>query len=229
MESQLRRPHELARVIEHTWLMADASAARIAALCAEARTHGFVGVCVNGLWVEACARLLAGSEVSVCAVAGFPLGAQAIETKAFEARRAIRDGAKEIDMVLAIGALKGGDEDLVRRDIDGVLEVCRAGGAALKVILETALLEEREKVRACEIARDCGADFVKTSTGFAKSGATVADVALMRRVVGPRMGVKASGGIRDEKTAREMLRAGATRIGTSCGLRIVGAEPGAPA
>ena len=168
-----------------------------------------------------------GSGVKVCTVIGFPLGANAPDTKAYEARRAIFDGATELDMVINIGALKSGDSDLVKRDIAGVVEVARDAGCLSKVIIETALLTEDEKIRACLLSKEAGADFVKTSTGFSKGGATVADIALMRRVVGGQMGVKASGGVRDLKQVQEMFRAGATRIGASVGVRIVQEAAGA--
>jgi deoxyribose-phosphate aldolase len=216
---------DLARRIDHTLLRPEATASEIDALCREALRHHFACVCVHGIWVRRCASILAGSDVLVCAVVGFPLGAMAPDVKAFEARRAIQDGASEIDMVLAIGALKSGEHELVRFDIDGVAAQCREYGATLKVILETVLLTDQEKVRACEIAKAAGADFVKTSTGFSKGGATVADVARMRAVVGPAMGIKAAGGIHDEETALEMIQAGATRIGTSRSVEIVGGQP----
>ncbi len=206
--------------IDHTLLKADATTAEIDAICDEALTHTFASVCVNGSWVRRCAEILAGSPVAVCTVVGFPLGAMAPEVKAYEARRAIEDGACEIDMVLAVGALKSGDDDFVRRDIAGLAEVCHRMGAKLKVILETCLLTDTEKVRACQLAKEAGADFVKTSTGFSKGGATAEDVALMRRTVGPVMGVKASGGVRDSAGARAMVEAGATRIGASASVAI---------
>jgi deoxyribose-phosphate aldolase len=212
---------ELARFIDHTLLRPDATAAEIDKLCDEALRHRFAAVCVNGGWVKRCAEILAGSGVAVCSVVGFPLGAMASEVKSYEARRAIEDGACEIDMVLNVGALKSGDSEFVRRDIAGVADVCHRLGARLKVILETALLEESEKIRACELAKLAGADFVKTSTGFSKGGATLEDVALMRRVVGPTMGVKAAGGVRDEKDANALLAAGATRLGASASVAIV--------
>ena len=212
---------DLARTIDHTLLRPDATAAEIDKLCDEARRFRFASVCVNGTWVRRCAEILSGSGVTVCAVIGFPLGAMAPEVKVYEARRAVEDGACEIDMVMNIGALKSGDHEFVRRDIAGVAETCHKLGAKLKVILETALLADPEKSRACELAKQAGADFVKTSTGFAKGGATVADVALMRRIVGPTMGVKAAGGVRDQKGARELIQAGATRIGASASVAIV--------
>ncbi len=211
----------LASYIDHTLLKPDATAAEIDKLCDEARKNKFATVCVNGTWVRRCAEILQGSGVAVCSVIGFPLGASAPEVKAYEARRAIEDGACEIDMVINIGALKSQDHAFVRRDIQGVADVCHALGARLKVILETALLTDAEKIKGSELAQLAGADFVKTSTGFSKGGATAADVALMRRTVGPTMGVKASGGIRDEKDAKTMIAAGATRLGASASVAIV--------
>jgi deoxyribose-phosphate aldolase len=219
---------DLARYIDHTLLRPDATAAEIDKLCDEALRHRFASVCVNGVWVKRCAEILAGSGVGVCSVVGFPLGAMASEVKVYEARRAIEDGACEIDMVMNIGAHKSGDGEFVRRDIAGVAEACHKLGARLKVILETALLDEPEKVRACELARLAGADFVKTSTGFSKGGATPADVALMRRIVGPSMGIKAAGGVRDEKDAQAMIEAGATRLGASASVAIVQGRQGGP-
>ena len=218
----------LAKTIDHTLLKPDATAEQIDALCAEAAEHHFASVCVNGLWVRRAAERLADSDVAVCTVVGFPLGACAPEVKAFEARRAIEDGACEVDMVLAVGAIKSGEDAFCEADIRGVAEVCRALGAKLKVILETCLLTDDEKVRACRAAKRAGADFVKTSTGFSSGGATTEDVALMRRTVGPLMGVKASGGVRDADGAKRMLDAGATRIGASASVAIVssGAAPG---
>ncbi|HUG53504.1 MAG TPA: deoxyribose-phosphate aldolase [Vicinamibacteria bacterium] len=214
-------PREIARTIDHTLLKPEATRAQIEALCAEAREHGFATVCVNPTWVPLCVAQLRGSETGVCTVVGFPLGATLAEVKAFEAARVVAEGAGEVDMVLNIGALKSGDFPLVEKDVRGVVEASRRGGALVKVIIETALLSEDEKVQACVIVKAAGADFVKTSTGFAPSGATVADVALMRRVVGPDMGVKAAGGVRDLKSAKEMLEAGADRIGASVGVKIV--------
>jgi deoxyribose-phosphate aldolase len=211
----------LAGYIDHTLLKPDATAAEIDTICDEALRHRFASVCVNGVWVRRCAEILAGSGVIVCSVIGFPLGASAPEVKVYEARRAVEDGACEIDMVVNVGALKSGDDEFVRRDIAGVAEVCHRLGAKLKVILETALLTDPEKVRGCELARAAGADFVKTSTGFSKGGATAADVALMRRTVGPVLGVKASGGVRTAEDARAMIEAGATRIGASASVAIV--------
>ncbi len=211
----------LAKYIDHTLLKPEATRAEVDKLCDEARRFGFASVCVNGTWVRRCREILQGSDVLVCAVVGFPLGAMVPEAKAFEARRAIEDGASEIDMVLNVGALKSGDHDFVRRDIEGVANTCHGLGARLKVILETALLTDAEKETACRLAQSAGADFVKTSTGFSKGGATAADIALMRRVVGPTMGVKASGGVRDLAGARSMIEAGATRLGASASVQIV--------
>ena len=232
-------PHDmtLAGMIDHTLLKPDATPDQIAQLCFEARKYGFASVCVNPAWVPLCAQLLQGSPVKVCTVIGFPLGATAPEVKAFETQNAIDHGATEIDMVLNIGALKARDLDLVARDIRGVVQTAHARGPIVKVILETALLTDEEKTIACLIAKEAGADFVKTSTGFSGGGATVQDVALMRRVVGPEMGVKASGGVRTYEDAESMIKAGATRIGASAGVKIIqgpGAEkpaaaPAAPA
>jgi len=218
----------LARRIDHTLLKPDATQEQIEKLCREAREHGFATVCVNPYWVKLCAQLLAGSETAVCTVAGFPLGATSPEVKAFEAARAVADGATEVDMVMNVGALKSRDYRLVARDVASVVEASHAGGARVKVIIEAALLTDDEKVKACVIARAAGADYVKTSTGFGPGGATAADVALMRRVVGPGMGVKAAGGVRDLEAARAMLEAGADRIGASVGVKIVEESRGAP-
>jgi deoxyribose-phosphate aldolase len=219
---------EIARTIDHTLLKPDATRAQIETLCAEARENGFATVCVNPTWVPLCADLLRGSETGVCTVVGFPLGATRPEVKAFEASRVVAEGAGEVDMVLNVGALKSGDYRLVEGDVAGVVEASRRGGALVKVIIETALLTDDEKVQACVIVKAAGAEFVKTSTGFAQGGATAADVALMRRVVGPDMGVKAAGGVRDLKSAREMLEAGADRIGASVGVKIVQESRGGP-
>jgi deoxyribose-phosphate aldolase len=212
---------ELARRIDHTLLKADASQEQVEKLCGEARRHGFATVCVNPYWVRLCAQLLAGSETAVCTVAGFPLGATSPEVKAYEAARCVADGASEVDMVMNVGALKSADHRLVARDVAGVVEACHSGGARVKVIIEAALLTDDEKVKACVLSRAAGADFVKTSTGFGPGGATAGDVALMRRVVGPGMGVKAAGGVRDLEGAKAMLQAGADRIGASVGVKIV--------
>lgn len=212
---------DTASYLDHTLLRPDATVEEIDTICSEAIEHRFASVCVNGSWVPRCAEILAGSGVMVCSVIGFPLGTMATEVKTYEARRAIEDGANEIDMVLHVGALKGGDHEYVRRDIEAVASLCHRLGARLKVILETALLTDEEKVVACRLSSAAGADFVKTSTGFSKGGATVADIELMRRVVGPVMGVKASGGVRDASGAAEMIAAGATRIGASASVEIV--------
>jgi deoxyribose-phosphate aldolase len=216
------RTGEVATLIDHTLLRPEATRRDIESLCREAVEHGFATVCVNPTWVAACAGLVEGSTVAVCSVAGFPLGATTEDTKRYEAQRAIQDGAREIDMVMDIGALKSGDLELVGRDIRGVVAECHRAGARTKVIIEAALLTDEEKVTACVLSKAAGADFVKTSTGFGPGGATVADVALMRRVVGETMGIKAAGGVRTLKEALAMLAAGATRIGTSAGVRIVG-------
>ena len=212
-------PAALAQYIDHTLLAADASREQIATLCREAQAHGFYSVCVNSGQVPHAAHLLAGQKVKVCAVVGFPLGAGLTASKAFEAAQAIAAGAGEIDMVLNIGALKEGLLQVVRDDIEAVKQAC--GSVPLKVILETCLLDDEQKIRACEICRELNVAFVKTSTGFSRSGATVEDVALMRRVVGADIGVKASGGVRDYATAVAMIEAGATRLGTSSGIAIV--------
>jgi deoxyribose-phosphate aldolase len=211
----------IASLIDHTLLKPEATQDQIAQLCEEAKEYGFAAVCVNPTNVELAARLLKGSPVAVCIVVGFPLGATLSEVKAYEAQQAINHGAIEVDMVINIGALKSEDYELVERDIATVARTCHDNGAICKVIIETALLTEEEKVTACQLAKKADADYVKTSTGFGPGGATVEDVALMRRVVGPSMGIKAAGGIRTLKTATEMIEAGATRIGTSSGIKIV--------
>ncbi|MES2504918.1 MAG: deoxyribose-phosphate aldolase [Myxococcota bacterium] len=208
----------LASRIDHTVLKADATKEEIERLCAEARQYGFATVCVNSYWIPHVSKLLTGSDVKPVTVVGFPLGANLTESKVFESKEAIRLGALEIDMVLNIGALKGDDFETVLKDIQAVVEASKPH--AVKVILETALLSESQKMKACELALRAGAAFVKTSTGFAASGATVQDVALMRRVVGDSMGVKASGGIRTREDAQKMLDAGATRLGTSASVLI---------
>ncbi len=220
-------PREIARLIDHTLLKPEATRSQIETLCREAREHGFATVCVNPAWVRLCAELLRGSESRVCTVAGFPLGASLPEVKAFEGVRAVEDGATEVDMVMNVGALKSRDYRLVERDVAAVVGACHPRGACVKVIIEAALLDDDEKVRACVVARAAGADFVKTSTGFGPGGATAADVALMRRVVGTAMGVKAAGGVRDLKSARELIAAGADRIGASVGVKIVQESQGA--
>jgi deoxyribose-phosphate aldolase len=210
----------LAAMIDHTLLKADATEADVRKLCAEALEFGFASVCVNPTNVALCASILRGSAVKVCTVIGFPLGATTPTAKAMETRDAIANGAQEVDMVINVGALKSGNYDLVKRDVQSVVDA--AGGAAVvKVIIETALLSDEEKIKACLIAKYAGADFVKTSTGFGPGGATAADVELMRHTVGRSMGVKASGGIRDVDTARKMVAAGASRIGASASVSIV--------
>jgi deoxyribose-phosphate aldolase len=211
----------VATMIDHTLLKPDATRAEIQKLCREAAEFHFATVCVNPVWVALCASLLRGSGVGVCSVVGFPLGATTPDVKHYETRRAIFDGATEIDMVINIGALKSGDLRLVERDIEAVTSPCREAGAASKVIIEAALLTDDEKVTASTIAKAAGADFVKTSTGFGPGGATVADVALMRRVVGADMGVKAAGGVRDYEGLKAMIAAGASRVGASAGVKIV--------
>jgi deoxyribose-phosphate aldolase len=213
----------LAAYIDQTLLKPEATAAQVAQLCAEAREYGFAAVCVNPTHIEQVAQRLKGSAVAACTVVGFPLGANRPEVKAYEAEQALQLGASEIDMVINIGALKGGDFDLVQRDIRAVVQACKTHQppALVKVILETCLLTDEEKVKACQLAQAGGADFVKTSTGFSTSGATPADVALMRRTVGPAMGVKAAGGVRSRAEAEALIAAGATRIGTSSGVKIV--------
>jgi deoxyribose-phosphate aldolase len=211
----------VAAMIDHTLLKPDASRTDIETLCREAAEYKFASVCVNPTWVATCARLLSGSGVKVCSVVGFPLGATTADTKGYETRRVIFDGAGEVDMVINIGALKSGDLRVVERDIEAVTVPCRDAGVVSKVIIEAALLTDDEKIAASTLAKAAGADFVKTSTGFASGGATAADVALMRRVVGADMGVKAAGGVRDLEGLKTMVAAGATRIGASAGVRIV--------
>ncbi|MFJ7792388.1 deoxyribose-phosphate aldolase [Pseudomonas sp. NPDC096950] len=218
-------PQALAQYIDHTLLAPDASREQIATLCREAAEHGFYSVCVNSGQVPHAAQCLTGHSVKVCAVVGFPLGAGLSDTKAFEAERAIAAGAGEIDMVLNIGWLKDGLFAEVQDDIAQVKQAC--GSVPLKVILETCLLTDAEKVKACEICRELNVAFVKTSTGFSRSGATVEDVALMRRTVGADVGVKASGGVRDYPTAVAMIEAGATRLGSSSGIAIIGGSQAA--
>jgi deoxyribose-phosphate aldolase len=212
---------DIARYIDHTILKPDATRAQIVQLCAEARQFSFAAVCVNPFWVRTCAEQLAGSGVKVCSVVGFPLGATLPEAKVYETRRAIQNGAGEIDMVINIGALKGGEDALVEADIAGVVLACQDGGAHSKVIIEAVLLTDEEKERACLLAKAAGADFVKTSTGFASGGATAADVALMRRVVGPDVGVKAAGGHHFLRVIVAANAAGATRIGASASVKIL--------
>ncbi len=215
-------------LIDHTLLKPEASEQDIKRLCDEAARYKFASVCVNPTWVRAAACNLQGSGVPVCTVIGFPLGASLSDVKAYETRRAIFDGAREVDMVINVGALKSGDDCLVEHDIRSVVEAAHEYNAICKVIIETALLTDDEKVRACVAAKKAGADFVKTSTGFSKGGATVADVALMRRTVGSELGVKASGGVKGLEDARRMVEAGATRIGASVGVKIAQEAEGAP-
>lgn len=219
-------PSDLAGFIDHTLLQADATAADIDRMCEEAIKYGFASVCVNPGWVRRVADNLRGSDVLTCSVVGFPLGAHTPEIKAMEARRALREGAREIDMVLNIGALKSGDHATVERDIAGVADACREAGAVCKVIIEAAMLSDEEKVVASRLAKQAKAHFVKTSTGFGPGGATVYDVALMREAVGPEMGIKASGGIRTAEDARQLIAAGATRIGASAGVEIISETEG---
>jgi deoxyribose-phosphate aldolase len=214
-------PTDLAGFIDHTLLKPDATASDIDRMCREAVEYRFASVCVNPFWVGRVAELLRGSGVATCSVVGFPLGATPPHIKAMEARRALREGAAEIDMVINVGALKSADHDTVLTDIAGVADACRERGAVCKVILETALLTDEEKVVASRLAKEGKAGYVKTSTGFSSGGATVYDVALMREAVGPGMGVKASGGIRTREEAEAMIAAGATRIGASAGIAIV--------
>ncbi len=211
----------VASMIDHTLLKPDATRRDIETLCSEAAQFHFATVCVNPAWVSLAAQLLRGSGVGVCSVVGFPLGATTADVKHYETRRAIFDGASEIDMVINIGALKSGDLRTVERDIAAVVGPCREAHVVSKVILEVALLNEDEKIAASTLAKAAGADFVKTSTGFASGGATAADVALMRRVVGADMGVKAAGGVRDYQGLKAMVAAGATRVGASAGVKIV--------
>ena len=214
-------PGNVAGVIDHTLLKPDATRQDIEKLCREAAEFHFATVCVNPAWVALAASRLRGTGVGVCSVVGFPLGATTPDAKHYETRRAIFDGATEIDMVINIGALKSGDLRTVERDIEAVVEPCRQCGVVSKVIIEAALLTDEEKITACTLSKAAGADFVKTSTGFASGGATAADVALMRRVVGAEMGVKAAGGVRDLEGLKAMVAAGATRVGASAGVKIV--------
>lgn len=225
-------PQKIASMIDHTLLKAEATSAQVEALCAEAYDYQFASVCVNGVFVPLAAKLLADSSVKVCTVVGFPLGAMSPRAKAAEAAIAIEQGAQEVDMVIHVGALKNDELSHLHQDISAVVAECQLNHVLSKVIIETSLLTDDEKVIACRVAKDAGADFVKTSTGFSTGGATVADVRLMRETVGAEMGVKASGGIRDLKTALAMLEAGATRLGVSAGVAIiheangeVGSEP----
>jgi len=214
-------PKEIAPMIDHTLLKPDATFAQIEQICAEARQYGFASVCVNPTHVGLCAELLKDAPSKVCTVIGFPLGASASVVKSYETDIAIQDGADEIDMVINIGALKDGNDDLVLSDITGVVETAHAKDKIVKVIIETILLTDAEKEKACLLAKEANADFVKTSTGFAGGGATVEDITLMRRVVGAGMGVKASGGVRSYEDAVALITAGATRLGASAGVKIM--------
>jgi deoxyribose-phosphate aldolase len=216
-----RERNEIAALIDHTLLKPEATEADIRKICGEAREYGFASVCVNPYWVPVVAKELAGSAVKVCTVVGFPLGASAADIKVAETTKALTDGAQEIDMVINIGELRGGNLRAVGDEIGSVVQVSHSKSAIVKVILETALLTDEQKIEACRLSKDAGADFVKTSTGFAAHGATVEDVALMRKAAGAEMGVKASGGIRTLEDLRKMVAAGATRIGTSAGVKIV--------
>jgi len=211
----------VSRYIDHTLLKPEATQEQVTQLCQEAKTYSFASVCVNPTHVKLCADILRGTSVKVCSVVGFPLGAHTPEAKEFETRKAIQDGATEIDMVINIGALKDRNLQLVARDILGVVRAAHEVGHLVKVIIETALLTDEEKQIACLLAKETGADFVKTSTGFSTAGATVEDVALMRRTVGPLIGVKAAGGVRTLEDLEKMVKAGATRVGASAGVRIV--------
>ncbi|MGQ1837335.1 deoxyribose-phosphate aldolase [Kocuria turfanensis] len=213
---------QLASYIDHTLLKPEASREQIAGLCAEAKQYGFASVCTNPVWAGFAREQLTGSDVLTCVVVGFPLGASATEVKAFETATAVAAGAQEIDMVIDIAAARAGERETLERDIAAVAEAAHAGGAALKVIIETCLLTDEQKVLACQAAVAAGADFVKTSTGFSTAGATVEDVRLMRETVGPDIGVKASGGIRTREDALAMIEAGASRIGASSGPALVG-------
>ncbi|MFD3158374.1 deoxyribose-phosphate aldolase [Haloimpatiens sp. FM7330] len=211
---------KIQKYIDHTLLKPQSTEEQVKKICSEAREYGFASVCVNPYYAELVSKELEGTDVKTCVVIGFPLGATTKEVKAFEAKQAIENGAKEVDMVINIGALKDKKYDVVREDIKAVVDAAK-GKALLKVIIETCLLTDEEKVKACEISKETGADFVKTSTGFSTGGAKVEDVALMRKTVGKEMGVKASGAIRDYKTAMNMIEAGANRIGASAGIKIV--------
>jgi deoxyribose-phosphate aldolase len=218
--------HSIAALIDHTLLKPEATAADIRKVCEEARKYGFASVCVNPYWVPVVAHELAGSPVKVCSVVGFPLGASATSSKVDETQIAVKEGAHEIDMVLNVGELRAGNHRVVEDDIRAVVSAAHATGAIVKVILETCLLDDQQKITACKLARNAQADFVKTSTGFSTGGATVDDVALMRRTVGPEMGVKASGGVRTLEDLQRMVAAGATRIGASASVKIIEAAGG---
>ncbi|MEN2465023.1 deoxyribose-phosphate aldolase [Ornithinibacillus sp. FSL M8-0202] len=215
----------LEKYIDHTLLKPDTTKNSILKIVEEAKEYKFASVCVNPHWVSLCYEYLKDTEVKVCTVIGFPLGATSTEVKVFETKQAISDGATEVDMVINIGELKSGNDELVKQDIQAVVEAAK-GQALTKVIIETSLLSDDEKVRACKLAKEAGADFVKTSTGFSGGGATVEDITLMRKTVGPDMGVKASGGVRDLAGAEAMISAGATRIGASAGVDIINGNQG---
>lgn len=214
-------PQDIVKFIDHTLLKPEATPAEIEKLCKEAKEYHFASVCVNPPYAKQCAQILRGTDVAVCVVVGFPLGAHTTETKVFETKQAIADGAAEIDMVINIGLLKAQQDRQVYGDIKAVVDAAHAANAIVKVIIEAALLTDDEKVRACQLSKDAGADFVKTSTGFGPGGATVHDVALMSRAVSGELGVKAAGGIRNYEQAQAMIQAGATRIGASAGVKIV--------
>ena len=216
---------ELNRMIDHTILKPEATEAAVQKIIDEAKEYNFFSVCINPCWVAFASEQLADTDVAVCTVIGFPLGANTPEVKAYEAADAIKNGANEVDMVIYIGALKSQQYDHVRQDIQGIVDAAK-GKALVKVIIETALLTDEEKVKACELAKEAGADFVKTSTGFSTGGAKVADIRLMRETVGPDMGVKASGGVHNAEEALAMIEAGATRIGASMGVAIVSGATG---
>jgi len=220
MKERLTMEQNFARMIDHTLLKAEATKEQIEKLCAEAKQFNFASVCVNPTWVKHSSELLEGSDVLVCTVIGFPLGANTPAVKAFEVKDAIANGANEVDMVINIGALKDKNYDLVQADIAAVVEAAK-GSALVKVIIEACLLTDEEKVKACELAVAAGADYVKTSTGFSTGGATAEDIALMRKTVGPDLGVKASGGVRSLEDMKKMVEAGATRIGASSGVAIM--------
>jgi deoxyribose-phosphate aldolase len=215
----------IAKYIDHTLLKPEATKNAILKIVEEAKEYEFASVCVNPHWVSLCYEHLKNTEVKVCTVIGFPLGATSTETKVFETKQAISDGATEVDMVINIGELKSGNEEFVKQDIQAVVEAAK-GKALTKVIIETSLLSEEEKVKACQLAKEAGTDYVKTSTGFSGGGATVEDIALMRKTVGPDLGVKASGGVRDLAQAEAVIEAGATRIGASSGVAIVQGNQG---
>jgi deoxyribose-phosphate aldolase len=220
----------IASMIDHTLLKPDATVQQIEQLCGEAKQFGFASVCINPSYVKLCSRNLKDTSVKVCTVIGFPLGATSSEAKSFEAERAAQDGARELDMVINVGMLKSGEYEYVEKDIASVVRTARRFGALVKVIIETGLLTDEEKVKACVLAKNAGAHFVKTSTGFSKGGATAGDIALMRKVVGSALGVKASGGVRTHEDAKVLIESGADRIGASASVMIVtGEKPAAPA